>query len=259
MRRCLIAVFALFVAATAQAAQDTTGQMLALKTTLGTFLDAYAAGPEDADRAVLLLPDRYGASAQVRDWADRFAGQGYRALAIDLYDGRRATSWQHATSIMSSIDPAAVEINIAAAIHYLNPEQRKVVILGWDYGATQALLATLHAPASVAATVAFYPTALETDQNRLQTIAHPVLVVAAERDQQLSTTQILAFKEGMGKTRVDFNVMAVDAERGFTNPMNRKAYDADATQTVWDVTQEFLARYVPHQGAAAPAEGRAAP
>lgn len=253
MRRWLIAVLALFVASTAQAEQGATGQVLSLKTAFGGFFDAYASGPEDADRAVLLLHDRFGMSSQVRDWADRFAAQGYRALAIDMYDGRRATSWKHATSVMVSIDPVWAEADIAAAIRYLDPGKRKVVIVGWDYGATQALLATLQAPESVVATVVFYPTALETDQNRLQTIANPVLVVVAERDQQLATPQILAFKDGMSKTRVDFNVMAVDAERGFTNPIH-KAYSADATQTVWDVTQEFLARYVPSQNVATPKE-----
>ena len=241
MRQCLIAVLLLFVMTAAEAQDGSAGQVLTLKTAFGTDFDAYAAGPAEAPRAVLLLHDRFGMSTQVRDWADRFAAQGYRALAIDLYDGRRAKKWPHATSIMSAIDPVAATADIAAALNYLKPEERKVVIVGWDYGATQALLATIDASVSVAATVAFYPTALVTNQDRLQLIANPVLVVVAERDQQLGNDQILAFKDGMSKTRVDFNVMALDAERGFINPLSDD-YSADNSRTAWDVTQEFLTR-----------------
>src|SRR3569833_1940514 len=213
MRQALIAVLALFVASVAHAEQGVTGEVLTIKTAFGTDFDAYAAGPEDATRAVLLLHDRYGMSAQVREWADRFAEQGYRALVIDLYDGRHAKDWKQATSIMTAIDQVAAD-------------------------------------ADVAATVVYYPTALETIQDKLQTIVRPVLVVVAERDEQLATPQILAFKDGMSKTHVDFNVMGVDAERGFVNPMYNH-FDANATQTVWDVTQEFLGQYVTGELAAA--------
>src|SRR3569833_359101 len=111
--------------------------------------------------------------------------------------------------------------------------------MGWDYGATQALLATLHAPESIAATVDYYPPALETNQDKLQTIDRPVLVVVAERDEQLATPQNLAIKDGMSKSHVDFNEKGVVAERGYVNPMINH-YDAYATQTVWDVTQVSL-------------------
>lgn len=253
MRRCLIALLALLVMSVAEAEQGATGQVITIDSAFGTGFDAYVAGPEGAKRAVLLLHDRFGVSTQVHDWADRFAAQGYRVLAIDLYDGRHAKEWKHATLVMSQIDPVWAEMDIAAAVAYLKPEQRKVIVVGWDYGATQALLATLHNPESVAATVAYYPTALETDPNKLQRIAHPVLVIVAERDEQLATPQILAFKDGMSKTQVDFNVMAVDADRGFINPMS-KHYDANATQTVWDVTQDFLKQYVSGEKAAAGGE-----
>ena len=256
MRRCLIAMLALFMVSVAQTGQGATGKVLSINTAFGTGFDAYAAGPDDAKQAVLLLHDRFGMSGQTREWADRFAEQGYRVLAIDLYDGRHAKNWKQATQLATEIDHVWAEAGIAAAVAYLKPEQRKVVIMGWDYGATQALIATLHNPQQVAATIVYYPTELETDANKLQRIAHPVLVVVAERDEQLSTSQILAFKDGMSKTQVDFNVMGVDAGRGFVNPMSRQ-YDANATQTVWDVTQDFLKQYI--SGEQAAASGEAAP
>ncbi len=246
MLRCLVFILSLTAAlAHAQDAVPPAGKVVVLTTAYGTDFNAYLAGPEEATRAVLLLHDRYGLSDQAREWADRFAALGFRALAIDLYDGRQGKSWRHATSIMHSIDQVWADSDIAAALRYLKDKQpdRKVVVLGWDYGATQALLATLQDPTAVAATITYYPTRLETDPTRVQTIISPVLIVVAERDEELSSKQVLAFKDGLSKTRVDFNVMGVDADRGFGDPANGN-YDAAATATVWDVTQEFLARYV---------------
>lgn len=247
MLRHLVGALCLMTAVLAYAQEGTSpaGRATVLTTAYGTPFDAYVAGPEDASRAVLLLHDRYGLNDQARDWADRFAGLGYRALAIDLYDGRRGNDWKHATSIMHAIDQVWADADIAAALSYLKQGKpgRKVVVLGWDYGATQALLATIHDPTSVAATVTYYPTRLESDAARVQSIVNPVLIVVAERDQELSAKEVLAFKEDLSKTRVDLNVMGVDADRGFSDPVSEH-FNPDATATVWDVTQEFLARYV---------------
>jgi len=242
---CALCMMAAMANANAQEGSTPGGKAVVLTTAYGTPFDAYVTGPADASRAVLLLHDRYGLNDQARDWADRFAGLGYRALAIDLYDGRHGNSWKHATSIMHAIDQVWADADIAASLKYLKDSKpgRKVVVLGWDYGATQALLATIHDPTAVAATITYYPTHLETDPARVQSIVNPVLIVVAERDQELSTPQVVAFKDDLSKTRVDFNVMGVDADRGFSDPVSDH-YSADATATVWDVTQEFLARYV---------------
>ena len=221
------------------------GRAAVLTTAYGTTFDAYVNGPGDSAKAVLVLHDRYGLNQEAHDWVDRFAGMGYRAVAIDLYDGRHGNDWKHATFIMHSIDQVWADSDIAAALDYLKKDHpdRKVVILGWDYGATQAMAATLRHPSAVAATVAYYPTRLETDPGMVQAIVNPVLIVVAERDDELSTEQVVAFKDGLSKTRVDFNVMGLDADRDFSNPANSH-YDPAATATVWEVTQEFLARYL---------------
>ena len=249
MLRCLICALSL-IAVTSPAqgeshAPPPAGEATVLTTAYGTRFDAYVSGPEKASWAVLLLHDRYGLNAQAQEWADRFAGLGYLALAIDLYDGRHGKTWKHATSVMNSIDQVWADSDIAAALKYLEgkDKQRKVVILGWDYGGTEAMLATLRDPASIAATISYYPTHLETDPSLVQSIVSPVMIVVAERDEQLSRQQVQAFKDSLSKTRVEFNVLSLDADRGFIDPFSER-YDAAATASVWDATQEFLARYL---------------
>ncbi len=221
----------------------TAGEHINLTTAFGTPLEAYVAGPEDARRAALILHDRYGLNASVQEWVERYADLGYRALAIDMYDGRRAEGWKHATQIMQTIDPVWTEANIAAAMKHLQSGDRQIVVVGWDYGAAQALLASLSQPETVAATVLYYPSQVVTDQQQLQALAKPVLVLVAERDEQLSVSEITAFKDGLSKTRVDFAVMGLDAGRGFSNPLNPD-YDEEMAAISWETTQEFLAKYL---------------
>lgn len=271
MLRCLICLVSVMATlAYAQEAVTPAGKALVLTTAYGTQFDAYVSGPEDASRAVLLLHDRYGLNDQMRDWADRFAGLGYRALAIDLYDGRRGKSWKQATSIMNSVDQVWADTDIAAALSYLKDKKpdRKIALLGWDYGGTEALLATLHDPSAVAATISYYPTHLDTAPTSVQTVENPMMIVLAERDEELNIKRRQqAVKDSLGKarvnfivmgldalsnlreiatvlrTRMDINVTGLDADRGFNDPVSDH-YDAAATDTVWDETQQFLSRNV---------------
>jgi carboxymethylenebutenolidase len=270
MLRCLVCALSLVASvACAQEAALSAGKAVVLTTAYGTRFDAYVIGPEDASRTVLLLHDRYGLNAQSRDWAARFAGLGYRALAIDLYDGRRAKSWKHATTIMDSIDQEWVYADISAALSYLkgNNPQRKIAILGWDYGGTEALLATLRYPVAVAATVSYYPAHLDISPSSDQTVETPMMLVLAKRDAELHVRPTQVIKGGLGESGINFivqgldalanlgeiadilrakmaiSVTGVDADRGFSDPLSEH-YDAAATASAWDVTQEFLSRYL---------------
>ena len=45
------------------------------------------------------------------------------------------------------------------------------------------------------------------------------------------------------RTRMDINVAGLDADRGFADPRSQH-YDAAATASAWDVTQDFLSHNV---------------
>lgn len=272
MLRCIVCILALFATmAHAQEgkSQQDTGKAIVLTTAYGTHFDAYITGPASASRAVLLLHDRYGLDEQARDWADRFAGLGYLALAIDLYDGRHAKHWEHATSVMKSNAQEWADSDIAGALSYLKHDdpQRKVAILGWDYGGTEALLATLRDPTAVAATVSYYPAHLDTRPTVAQTVESPMLLVLAKRDPELNARPKNQAKSRLGKigvnfmvqgldalanlreiasvlrSRTDINVVGLDADREFSDPLSDH-YDAAATASAWNVTKEFLASHM---------------
>jgi hypothetical protein len=98
------------------------GRTIRIGTAHGTSFIAYVNGPEDADTGVLLIHDRWGINRHVTAWADRLAGQGYRVLAVDLYDGREVQKEALADFVWGQIDPVWIEANLNAALRFLGQQ-----------------------------------------------------------------------------------------------------------------------------------------
>lgn len=214
------------------------GRILELRTAIGTTFNAYVTGPEDAKRGVLLIPDRRGLGEYARSWAERFAALGYRALVVDLYDGRYSSEWSGATRIMTSIDQASANVNLKAGLAYLKAPGRALTTFGWDFGGTQALWAALQDPEAVAATVIYYGP-LSTDVKALRTLKGPVLGIFARNDPWISPLHIAGYQDAMRTAGVAFSVIPYDAAHGFIDPDNR-AYNKKLADDAWEKTQAFL-------------------
>ncbi len=52
----------------------------------GHTFTAYLCGPEDARAGIVVLPEIFGINDHIRQMADRFAAQGYRAICPSLFD-----------------------------------------------------------------------------------------------------------------------------------------------------------------------------
>ena len=57
-----------------------------LKAADGHSFAAYLCGPDDARAGVVVLPEIFGINGHIRQMADRFAAQGYRAICPSLFD-----------------------------------------------------------------------------------------------------------------------------------------------------------------------------
>lgn len=145
------------LAAMAQAAQPAPeGRMVRVETAYGTYFEGYLAGPGDAPLGVVLVHDRWGLNAQVKAWADRVAGLGYRTLAIDLFDGRVARKPEDGLAIWRSIDPVWTVANMDGALRYMRAGQAPVVAIGWGKGIRPLGDLLRRSPAALAGLVLYY-------------------------------------------------------------------------------------------------------
>lgn len=132
------------------------GQTINLRTSFGTSFIAYLNGPEDASTGVLLIHDRWGINRHVTAWADQLAGQGYRVLAVDLYDSREVQRPYMGDFVWRQIDPVWIDANLDAAMRFLGDTQGRIVVSAWGRGIEAALTVAQRKPGEVAALV-LYP------------------------------------------------------------------------------------------------------
>jgi len=236
------ASFAFLVAGLLVSAQlpASEGKSITLKSKTGQPFQVYVNGPKDANRGILLVHGWWGLNDQVRSWTDKFAGLGYRAMAVDLYNGKVATTPDKARTYMNAVKQSQANSKFAAAIMAMQMPTRKLAIMGWSFGATQSFQATLISPDNLSATVMYYPFGeILKSANNVASISSPILVIRAKIDSKSDieeTTRFIKAVKDSGKSIVEYTF---DAKHGFANP-SVKHYNAQATEAAWQKTTVFL-------------------
>jgi carboxymethylenebutenolidase len=216
-----------------------TGKTALLKTTQGTGFSVYVAGPEQSQRAILILHEWWGLKPHNREWADRFANLGYLALAVDLYDGRVTDDPEEAGRWMRELDQTLADDRLRAAIEYLKAPGRSIATYGCSFGGKESMITSLLEPDAVTATVVAY-CRMETDVEKLRRLKGPVLAIYAEQERNWPEKQE-EFEAAMAQAGKVTESVSYDAAHGFTNPTSPR-YDAAADRAAWEVTLDFLNR-----------------
>ena len=211
----------------------------------GTTTPGYLARPEAPGPGVIVIQEWWGLVDHIKDVCDRFADEGFVALAPDLYHGRSTTSADQAGKMMMALRIDEAERDLAAAIDYLvaQPEvsTKKVGTVGFCMGGALSLFAASK-NAEVGACVVFYGghPAVKPDLPALQA---PVLGIYAGKDTFVSPDVVKKLDEeltGLGK-RHEFHTYP-GADHAFFNDARREVYDPAAAADAWSRTLAFLRR-----------------
>ncbi|MGO9830620.1 MAG: dienelactone hydrolase family protein [Myxococcaceae bacterium] len=219
-----------------------TGKSFSLALPGGASALAYVARPTKAPAgAVLVLHEWWGLNDHVKGAADKLAAQGYLALAVDLYQGKVATTADEAGKLMQGLDAAHAAAVEKAGIAWLKQAGHgaKIATLGWCAGGGQSLLASLGSPAEVAATVMYYGMPV-TDVARLKTLRGPVLGIWAKKDGWITPDKVAAFDRALTEAGVKHSFHSFDADHAFANPTGGR-YNAAAAAEANALTLKFLA------------------
>ena len=228
------------------AADDGSGETMTLTTAAGEPFTAYRTGPLGARYGILLIHESRGFTDDVRAFADWLGRNGHRVLALDLYDGRMASSRAQASALMAGLDQKTANAKYRAGVKVLKAPGRKLITMGWEFGGTQALQANIVLPGEVAATVA-YDAILSSDGNLLRQIKTPVLGVFARGQSRESADRFRAFEAAMKRKRKPVQIAFYDRVAGAGNDADddrESLYNGDAARAVWGTTTAFLKKYV---------------
>ncbi|HET9581925.1 MAG TPA: dienelactone hydrolase family protein [Gemmatimonadota bacterium] len=213
--------------------------------------NGYLVAPEGTGpfSAVILIHEWDGLNDRVRQVADAFADEGYVALAVDLYQGRKGSTPEENRALTQEARanmPAVIaNLDAAAAFVRARPDATgRVAAMGWCFGGGVALSYALGGEHHDG-TAVFYGS-LITDPDSLAALDHPIYGTFAGQDDGIPPAEVERFVEALRAAGVDNDVHVYDAvDHGFwlwvdRDPETNLAPAADA----WRRLRAYLERTI---------------
>jgi carboxymethylenebutenolidase len=204
----------------------------------------YLATPtQGSGPGVIVIQEWWGLVDHIKDLCDRFADEGFVALAPDLYHGKSTKSPDEAGKLMMAMRIDEAERDLSAAAQYLSTldstTSEKVGVVGFCMGGALALY-TATKNQQVGACVVFYGGHPKVKPD-LPNLHAPVLGLYGEKD--ASVTPAVAHElerqvKALGK-QIDV-VIYPGAGHAFFNDMRPEVYNAEAAADSWRRTIAFL-------------------
>jgi carboxymethylenebutenolidase len=210
----------------------------------GGKTEGYLSVPESGGGAgVVVLQEWWGLVPHIKDVCDRFAAEGFVALAPDLYHGRAATSPDEAGKMMMALDIDETEKDLRGAIKFLidHPSVAgdSVGTVGFCMGGALSLYAASKNE-QVGACVVFYGVHPNVKPD-LENLRAPVLGLFAERDSSVPPASVRDLERRLNELG-KLNEMHIypDADHAFFNDTRPEVYKPDAARDAWQRTINFF-------------------
>jgi len=203
-----------------------------------------ATPPAGRGPGLVVIQEWWGLTDHIASLVDRFASEGFVALAPDLYGGRTTHDADEAGRLMQQLPVEQASRDLGGAVAYLlgrdDVEGERVGAVGFCMGGAFVLTLAAQQGDRVGAAVPFYPVGPMPDDYSGMKAA--VLVQWADKDdfQQPGAAEELAAKIKAGTGR-DPEVAHYGAGHAFLNDENRLGtYDPAQAKLAWDRTVAFL-------------------
>ena len=124
-----------------------------------TLGSGYLARPASGNGpGVIVIQEWWGLVPHIKDVADRFAREGFVALAPDVYRGHATSEPDEAGKLMMALNLSQASQDLSGAIDYLiaNSSGPKVGVVGFCMGGGLTLKLACDRPDAVAAAAPFY-------------------------------------------------------------------------------------------------------
>ncbi len=213
------------------------GEMVEFKSNGGTCT-GYLAG--SSGPGVIVIQEWWGLVPHITDIADRFAAEGFVALAPDMYHGEATDEPDMAGKLLMSMNLATAGKDLSGAVDLLQERtgRTKVGVTGFCMGGGLALMAACLRPDAIAAAAPFYggmrpDTVIEWDNLAAVVEGH---YAATDRGTAApeAVKELEATLRGKGKNAT-FHVYP-GTQHAFFNDTRPEVYDAAVAKTAWDRT-----------------------
>jgi carboxymethylenebutenolidase len=221
------------------------GEQRTIEATDGTTIGAYQAKPGSGTSAgLVVIQEIFGVNRHIRNVTDRFAADGYLALAPAMFDRREKNVQLGYTQegiaqgreIAMSLKPDEILADVRGAIKALRHQGcRKVGIVGFCFGGTVAWRAA--ASADVDAAVGYYGGGVYGAREMKPKV--PTALHFGDRDAHIPMDQVKAVAD----LHPEVEVHVYAADHGF-HCDERGSYDAAAAKQAYQRTLEFFKKHL---------------
>lgn len=214
----------------------------------GQEAEGYLAKPASGSGpGVVVIQEWWGLVPHIKDICDRLAGEGFVALAPDLYHGESTAEPDEAGKLMMALKMDQAAKDMSGSVDYLAGLDAaagdKVGCVGYCMGGGLSLyLSSLKS--QIGACVVYYGV-LPGAQPDLSKVQAPVLGHYAEKDQFASPASARELEnklKSLGK-QVEFHIYP-DTDHAFFNDTRPDVHDADASKQSWERTLAFFREHL---------------
>ena len=197
---------------------------------------------------VIVLQEWWGLSPELKEICDRLAGEGFGALAPDLYHGELAqhTEMDKAGELMNSLPPDRAARDMGGAVDYLLASDActsaKVGVIGYCMGGMLTLILAANQGDKVGAAVPYYGYPQGDSEPDWSGLTAPVEGHMAENDDFFSPSGAEALADKLRSMGKDVTIY-VYAGTGHAFASRHNALgteNKEATDLAWSRTLDFL-------------------
>lgn len=188
---------------------------------------------------LIVIQEWWGLNDYIKKEADAFATdlQNINVIAIDMYDGKVATTRDSAMKYMSGAKTTRLESIVKGAIAFAG-RRAKIFTVGWCFGGGWSLQASLLAKEKAKGCIMYYGRP-EKDSTKLQTLTCPVIGFFGTQDKGIPEATIKTFKSTMYGLGKKINVNWYNAGHGFVNPSN-PSFNKEAKEDAYAKAVGFI-------------------
>ncbi len=218
----------------------------------GTSMAVYNALPENRSGklpAIIVLQEAYGVNHHIRTVTERFAREGFVALAPELFHRTAPKGFEGDYTDFSSVMPhtksltnEGFEADLKAVYSWLtgqvNVDQSRIYSVGYCMGGRVSFLANSLLPLKAA--VSYYGGGLDTIADRAKNLHGKHLFFWGGLDKHFKSENIHTVIKAVEAAGKDFITVKISyADHGF-NCDERVSYNESASKEAWALTLAFL-------------------
>lgn len=202
---------------------------------------AFVAIPDGgiSPRAVLVIQEWWGLNDHIKDICGRYAGEGFIAIAPDLYRGRIAKNADEAGKMMHDLELAD---GIDTIKNGIDTTREKYAIshfgvTGYCMGGTYALRSACVLE-GISAAAAFYGDTPEDEV--LQKLTVPTIFISGTKDKWINPEKVAELESIVEKYELPLQSVKYEADHAFFNDTRPEVYDETAARDAWALVVGFF-------------------